>query len=246
MKRDEIYKNKNNQANMPRLFFVFLLLIVVLCLFVAVKCDNIWQKVNSVEKIKSIVENGGAFSFVMFIILQILQTTVLQIPSILVTLAGTIIFGGWTAFILSFIAVMIGSLIMFWLGRAIGRKFLNWIVGESTAEKWIDKMTHGKYLFVLMMIFPFFPDDILCAVAGVTNMSFSFFFWVNVVARALGIGCTTFFGGGKVIPFSGWGIPVWIFISIFLIAIFYISIRFQDKLDELMKQMFSKSKKQTK
>ena len=101
-------------------------------------------------------------------------------------------------------------------------------------------MTNGKYLFFLMMMFPLFPDDILCAVAGVTNMSFNFFFWTNVLARGLGIACTVFFGSGAVIPFTGWGLLVWGIIFILIASLFYISIRYKEKIDITIKKFFKK------
>jgi len=208
--------------------------------FFIFKITGLWEKVNSIEKIRKIVESGGVFSFLIFMLFQILQTTILQIPSILVTIAGSVIFGRWTAFFLSFISVMLGSIIMFWIGRKCGRKFLNWIAGEDGADKWINKMTNGKYLFFLMMLFPLFPDDILCAVAGVTNMSFSFFFWTNVLARGLGIACAVFFGSGAIIPFTGWGLLVWGLIFVCIGLLFYFSVRYKDKIDEIVKRFFKK------
>ena len=195
------------------------------------------------EKIREWVLSGGVFSFLIFILLQILQTTILQIPAIFVTIAGALIFGRWPAFIMSYIAVMIGSLIMFWIGRKAGRKFLNWLVGEDTANKWIDRMSNGKYLFFLMMLFPLFPDDILCVVAGLTKMSFPFFFWTNILARGLGIACTVFFGSGAIIPFHGWGLIVWGILIVLVIILFYLSVKYKDKIDEIIKLMFKRKLK---
>lgn len=245
-KKIEEKNNKNKVGDRTKnsyvkIFIVFLVicLIVVACYFIF-KATGLWEKVNSIEKIRNIVESGGVFSFIIFMLLQILQTTILQIPSIIVTIAGSVIFGKWTAFILSFISVMIGSIIMFWIGRKCGKKFLNWLAGSENADKWMEKMTNGKYLFFLMMMFPLFPDDILCAVAGVTNMSFNFFFWTNVLARALGIACAVFFGSGSVIPFTGWGLLVWGCIFIVVALLFYFSIRYKEKIDETVKKFFKK------
>ena len=237
--KKEKTKQKNNRILKWTIVFLALVFIFLICFFI-LKVTGLWEKVNSIEKIRKIVEGGGVFSFIIFMLLQILQTTILQIPSILVTIAGSVIFGRWTAFFLSFISVMLGSMLMFWIGRKGGRKFLNWIAGEESAEKWIEKMTNGKYLFFLMMMFPLFPDDILCAVAGMTNMSFNFFFWTNVLARGLGIACTVFFGSGAVIPFTGWGLLVWGIIFILIASLFYISIRYKEKIDITIKKFFKK------
>lgn len=237
-----VNKQKNEKINqfIKLLIVTFCLTCILGITYLIFKITGVWEKVNSINKIKSIVEAGGIFSFLIFMILQILQTTILQIPSILVTVAGSIIFGKWTAFILSFVSVMIGSIIMFWIGRKGGKNFLNWLVGKKNSDKWIDKLTNGKYLFFLMMLFPFFPDDILCAVAGVTNMSFNFFFWTNVIARAMGIACAVFLGSGTVIPFYGWGIAVWGAILIFIAILFYLSVRYKDKIDEILQKFLKK------
>ncbi len=229
--------------------FCLALLIVGLVLLIGyfiLRATGAWEHVNSMEKIRECVENGGVFSSIIFILLQILQTTILQIPAFFVTVAGALIFGRWEAFIMSYIAVMIGSLIMFWIGRRAGRRFLYWMVGKETSEKWIERLSNGKYLFFLMMVFPMFPDDILCVVAGITKMSFPFFFWTNILARGLGIACTVFFGSGAIIPFKGWGLIVWGIIILIVACLFYVSVKYKDKLDELFNQFFAKNKKDKK
>lgn len=245
VKNKKHFKNINKaHAKVMRLFLTFAILfsVVVVC-YVVFKLTGVWGKINSIEKLKKIVESGGVFSFVVFIVLQVLQTTILQIPAIFITIAGTLVFGPWTTFILSFIAVMVGSIIMFWVGRKAGRKFLNWLAGKDEADVWINRMSKGKYLFFLMMLFPLFPDDILCVIAGLTNMSFSFFFWTNFIARSIGIACTVFFGSGAIIPFHGWGLIVWVVVILLVALLFYLSVKYKNKIDEIVKQMFSKNKK---
>lgn len=242
-----LFDNKTTHGKIMR--FCLSLIIIGLVLLVAyliLKYTGTWEKINSMEKIRACVESGGVFSAIIFMLLQVLQTTVLQIPAFFVTVAGALIFGRWEAFLMSYISVMIGSLIMFWIGRKAGRKFLYWLVGEDTAEKWILRLSNGKYLFFLMMVFPMFPDDILCVVAGITQMSFPFFFWTNILARGLGIACTVFFGSGAIIPFSGWGLIVWGIIILVVAILFYLSVRYKEKIDEIFNQFFTRNKSKTK
>lgn len=238
-----LFDTKTTHGKIMRaMLFIIVLVMIFLILYFILKATGLWEKVNSMDKIRQIVQSGGMFSFLIFILLQILQTTVLQIPAIFVTIAGAVIFGRWPAFIMSYIAVMIGSFIMFWIGRKAGRKFLNWMIGKDSAEKWIDRMSNGKYLFFLMMVFPMFPDDILCVVAGLTKMSFSFFFWTNILARGLGIACTVFFGSGAIIPFHGWGLIVWGIILIVIATLFYLSVKYKNKIDEIIKLLFKRKR----
>lgn len=206
------------------------------------KATGWWERVNSMDKIRDLVESGGVFSFLIFILLQILQTTVLQIPAMFVTIVGAWIFGRWQAFVLSYISIIIGSLIMFWIGRKAGRKFLNWMIGKETAEKWITRMSNGKYLFFLMMLFPMFPDDILCVVAGLTNMSFPFFLVTNLIARGLGVATTVWVGSGAVIPYHGWGLIVWGILILVILALFYVSVKYKDKIDNILSAIFKLKK----
>ncbi len=246
-KLKKIFDNNTTHGKILRLLLVAVVLATILiCGYFILKATGLWEKVNSVDKIRNIVQRGGAFSSIVFLLFQILQTTVLQIPAIFVTIAGAVIFGRWHAFFLSYLGVMIGSIIMFWIGRKAGRKFLYWLAGEESAEKWIKRMSNGKYLFFLMMVFPMFPDDILCVIAGMTNMSFSFFFWTNMLARGIGIACTVFFGSGAIIPFHGWGLIVWAVIIIVIALLFYLSVRFKDKIDDMLNGIIHKNKKKNK
>lgn len=217
-----------------RLLITGCVLVCVLAFFVLIiKGTGLWSKINSVEKLQNIVGKGGIVSCLIFVVLQILQTTILQIPSVVVTFVGTLIFGALPAFFMSYFSIVLGSVIMFFVGRQVGRKFINWLVGESVAEKWITQLTDCKYMFFLMMLFPLFPDDIMCAVAGVTNMSFKFFMITNFVSRGVGVFTTVFLGSGKIIPFSGWGIFVWLAIGIFALLCFYLSVKYRDQIDEI-------------
>lgn len=239
----KLFDTKTTRGKIMRTgLFLLILVLIFVVTYSILKVTGAWEKVNSIDKIRDIVQSGGVFSFLIFIIFQILQTTILQIPAIFVTIAGAVIFGRWPAFIMSYIAVMIGSLIMFWVGRKAGRKFLNWMIGKDSSEKWIDRMSRGKYLFFLMMLFPMFPDDILCVVAGLTNMSFSFFFWTNILARGVGIACTVFFGSGAIIPFHGWGLIVWAIIIVVIAILFYLSVRYKSKIDDIIKLLFKRSR----
>lgn len=242
-KSNDIVTKKTN-AQFLRLFFTITLLIgVVIISYVVIKTTGIWEKINSIEKLKCVVESGGVFSCLIFVVLQILQSTILQLPSIFITIAGTLVFGKGLAFILSFSAVMIGSIIMFWIGRKAGRKFLHWLIGDQESEKWISRMSNGKYLFFLMMVFPMFPDDILCVVAGLTNMSFGFFLVTNLLARAIGIACTVFLGSGAVIPYHGWGLIVWAVLIVLVVTLFYLSVKYKHKIDAVLQKIATKFKR---
>ena len=229
------------------LLIVFLLIAIILAIYLPLKLTGTLAKIDSPEKLKEVILSFGGYSYCIFFIIQFLQTTILPIPAAVTTVAGTLIFGIWPTFALSFVAIMLGSLVAFLLGKKVGRKIVVWIAGEKEALKWEEKMQKGKFVFFLMMLLPLFPDDILCIVVGTTNMSFKFFFITNLITRPIGILLTCFLGSGTLIPFSGWGIPVWIILALIVLVMFYLSIRYQQQIEnfvvKLGQKMGIKSKK---
>lgn len=244
IEKRKILDNSTKKGKLLRALIVAILLSAILIGgYFYLKTSGLLEKFNSLEEIKQFILSGGNLSIFIFILIQFLQVTLLPIPAIITTIAGSLIFGPWQTFIVSFLAIMLGSIFAFFLGRKFGKRILCWIAGKEDCEKWTKKLTNGKYVFFLMMLFPIFPDDILCMAAGVTNMSFDFFFFTNLITRPIGIFCTCFLGSGTLIPFSGYGLIVWPILIVLLLIVFILSIKYQDKIEEFVLKL---SKKKTK
>lgn len=151
-------------------------------------------KFNNVEELKKIIQGAGFYSYSIFVLIQFLQVTILPIPGIVTTIVGVILFGPIISFFLSLLAILLGSISAFFIGKSLGIKVLHWAIGKEKTENLSNKLKKGKYVFFLMMLFPFFPDDILCMLAGVINMDFKFFLYTNLITRTIGIFSTCFLG----------------------------------------------------
>ncbi len=239
----KILDNSTKKGKVLR-FFLVLLFFTALILggYFILKNTGLLEKFNNLEDIKNFILSGGNFSVFIFVLIQFLQVTILPLPTFLTTIAGALIFGPLKTFILSFVSIMLGSFFAFWLGRKFGKKILVWIAGKRDAEKWTQKLTNGKYAYFLMMLFPAFPDDILCIAAGVTNMTLKFFTITNLITRPLGLFCLCYIGSGNLIPYHGWGLIVWGIIIVFVIASFIISIKYQDKIENFINKLTKKKK----
>ena len=222
------------------------LILFVLAIYLPLQLSGAIDKIDSAEKLRDVILEGGAYSYIIFIALQFLQVTFLPLPALITTVAGTLVFGPWITFGLSLFAVILGSIFAFFLGRKIGRKLVVWVAGEKDAKKWEDKLSRGKYVYFLMMLFPIFPDDILCIVAGCIGMQWKFFLITNIITRPISIGTTCFFGSGEIIPFSGWGIPVWIVLVIIACIIFFLSFKYQPQIENYITSLASKIGKKKK
>lgn len=201
-----------------------------------------WEYINSIEKIRTLILSLGFWGRFMFVLLQFLQVTFLPIPSTISTLAGVLIYGPLQTSLLSLSGIMLGSVFAFWLGRSFGRKLVVFMVGKETCEKWVKFLSNCKYSFVIMMLLPIFPDDVLCMVAGLTNMSWTFFVVTNLISRPLAIFSTCFIGSGDLIPYHGWGLIVWGVLIVVAGVFLYLSFRYQSQIEKFLQSKFKTKK----
>ncbi|MBP3431487.1 MAG: TVP38/TMEM64 family protein [Clostridia bacterium] len=211
--------------------------VVILAYFV-LKWTGAWEYINSIDKIRELILSLGFWGRFVFVFLQFLQVTFLPIPSTVSTLAGVLIYGPLETALLSMAGVMLGSVLAFWLGRTFGKKLVVFMVGEETCEKWRMFLTNAKYSFAIMMLLPVFPDDVLCLVAGLTNMSWTFFVVTNLIARPIGIFTTCYIGSGHVIPYHGWGLAVWAVIIVVVAVLLWLSFKYRDKIENFLQTKF--------
>lgn len=225
-------------------------IIIVICVafFLLFYLTGWYKYFDSTEKIEAIINSGGGvWSRTIFFAIQFIQVTFIPAPAMLTTIAGVFLFGPWQTVLLSIPAVVLGSMFAFFLGRKIGSPIINWVAGgKEEANKWKTMLSKGKYMFFLMMLFPLFPDDILCMVAGVTNMSWTFFIVTNIITRTINNFVMCFLTSGSIIPFSGWGIPVWIVLGIIMIILFVLSIKYQKNIELFLTNIANKMSKKHK
>lgn len=204
---------------------------LITAIFLILYKNGVFQGRNTVERIRQLIESHPAYSYLIYMLIQYLQVVVLPIPAAITTTAGVIIFGAWPAFWLSYFSCMLGAITAFFIGRSLGKKVIEWIVGEADMQKWSKKLAGGRYTYFLMMLFPIFPDDILCFIVGTTDIKFNFFLFTNILTRAIGIGATCFITSGSVIPFEGWGIPVLVILAILMLIALFLSFKYESKIE---------------
>lgn len=210
-------------------FVVFFAVVIVL--YVIVEQTGLLKYFEDFDAIRDFILRTKQWGVIVFLLLTIFQVVFLPIPAAVTILIGVVIYGPLVSFILSLVGTYIGSVICFWLGKNFGSKLVAWMIGKENFEKYAKMLNEkGKWVFVLMLVFPFFPDDTLCLVAGATTMTWKFFLISMILSRPIGIAFTSFFGSGEIIPYSGWGIPVWIGIFALCIVLLLLSSKIKNKL----------------
>lgn len=218
-------------------FGLFVLLVYLILLW-----TGLWESLNSIEKLRTLILDLGFYGRITFVLLQLLQVTFIPIPSTILTIGGAIIYGPLQGGLLSLSGILLGSALAFMLGKKFGKPLVRFMVGEETCEKWINFLSKAQYSFFIMMLLPIFPDDVLCLVAGLTNMSWAFFVTTNLITRPIGIFTTSYLGSGEIIPYHGWGLIVWAIIIIAAIILMWLATKYQKNIQQFISKSFRKKK----
>ena len=205
------------------LFVAFITAALTLMGYITLDKTNLLEKLKDADAIIAFIRGTRHWGILVFVLLVIFQVIFLPLPAAVTAFIGSKLYGPTWAFIYITAGTIAGSLIAFMLGKVFGKKLVIWMIGKEKTEKYAELLNRkGRFLFIVMMLLPFFPDDMLCLVAGITAMSYGYFMLVVTLTRPIMIAFTCYFVEGSIIPFSGWGIPVWIAIFAFFIIMFFV------------------------
>ena len=213
--------------------------IVLWVLTIAVLGGSVWalyatgffQAAGSQEALGAYIARCAPWSHLAYFGIQLASVVIAPIPSNITAAAGAYLFGLWPSFLLTWGAVTLGSAIVFGLARLLGQKFACRFVGEKLSEKYLDLIRRKRDVFLLLaFLFPFFPDDLLCILAGLTDISFKRFFLLAVLARPWGLLVACMVGSATV------AIPLWgmALLGAAGLALFLLAMKYGDKIEELI------------
>lgn len=132
---------------------------------------------NSLDSFRAYILSKGKLAPLFFMLIQVVQIVLPVIPGGLTTVFGVIIFGAFWGFIYNYISICIGSILVFFISRNFGKSIVIRIFGKDTFEKYHHKINDKSYekFYALAILFPVAPDDFLCYLSGLTDMSFKKF-----------------------------------------------------------------------
>ncbi|EOF58979.1 TPA: VTT domain-containing protein [Enterococcus faecium] len=145
---------------------------------------------KDLNALRGLVGDSIILGPIIFVFIQILQVVIPIIPGGISTAAGVLIFGPYAGFIYNYIGICIGSIIIFLLGRRYGKPFILSMISDKTCNKyigWLDNQNRFEKLFALAIFLPVAPDDALCLMAGLTNMSVKRYTLIILIAKPLSI-----------------------------------------------------------
>ncbi|MBP7176465.1 MAG: TVP38/TMEM64 family protein [Thermoclostridium sp.] len=238
-KREKPEKKKNSLLNI--IFIVITLLLVGIPIYLVMQrvdsFSELRQIFSSTEQMREFVESFGATAPVIFFMLQTLQVIAAPIPGNVTALVGGALFGFWKSFLITVAALTLGSSIAFLLVRLYGRPLVERFVKPQVIDKYLDSGSkkYTLYLFLLFLV-PFFPDDALCFIAGLTGISYKAFFLIVIIARPPGLAFSSLVGSGAIsIPWWGWTL-----IGIVSAVFIFCSVKYGDKIENWLMSKIKK------
>ncbi len=230
-------------------FLTLAFMTAALAVLYIVKVTGFWDKIGSVEALREYVSGFGAFGVIIFIVIQFLQVVVLPIPGFITISVGVLLFGAFRGTVYSVIGIVSASVVAFFIGRVFGYKVASWLVGKESLDKAL-KMVKGKDKVVLtfMFLFPFFPDDVLCFVAGLSSMSVPYYVIMITVTRIINIAISAYSVNGSLIPYNTWwGILIWVAVFVAVAFLCYIIYKYGETIENFFKnKFFGKGRKKVK
>ena len=108
-------------------------------------------------------------------------------------------------------------------------------------DEWLAKLKgRENVLLFFMFLLPFFPDDILCSVAGILPIGWIGFLIMQIITRLTSVGATLLLMSGEIIPWHGWGLVVLALIAVLAIAAFIISYRNAERINRFLERTSDK------
>ena len=203
----------------------------------ALYATGFFEAAGSQEKLGEYIARCAPWSHLAYFGIQLVSVVVAPIPSNITAAAGAYLFGLWPSFLLTWGAVALGSAVVFVLARALGQGFAAQFVGEKLSEKYLDVIRRKRDVFLaLAFLFPFFPDDILCILAGLTDIPFKRFFVLVAVCRPWGLLVSCLVGSATV------AIPLWgmALLGVAGLAVFLLAMKYGDRLEQAVMERLKK------
>ena len=149
------------------------------------------------EKARGIILTFKGWGPLILIVLQALQVFLAPIPGQFLGAAGGYVFGPWLGTFYSMVGTVLGSAGAIILSRKFGRPLVERFVPEENlarADELVKKA--GPWFFFLAFLLPFFPDDALCFIAGLSSIPIPLLLMVVTIGRLPGVAASAFLGAG--------------------------------------------------
>lgn len=139
-----------------------------------------------------VVVSAGVWGWVVLGVIQFLQVVIIPVPASFITLLSMKMYPDslFWLFVVTMSVTLAGVIVTYLIGLKWGKKAVMWCAGsEDEYNKWLKvlKCKKTNVFYLVTIIFPVFPDDMLCLLAGSIKMNFWWYLFANTIGRAIGL-----------------------------------------------------------
>lgn len=168
----QIFRKKLSRKTKIELALVIAAIVAIVAYLVwdIAASGPITQLFSNSDALREWVEQFGVFGPLAFILIQYAQVVIAPLPGNVSGILGGLIFGWWGV-LWSFI----GSFFGYWTIYALTRRFGRPLVEKIVTKKALDKFDfifekRGPLILFIIFVMPMMPDDIVCYIAGLTDI----------------------------------------------------------------------------
>ncbi len=141
----------------------------------------------SFKRLRDFILSFGAYSAVVFVLLQALQVVFAPIPGEITGFVGGYLYGKFAGTTLSLVGLAAGSVFAFEITRFFGVRLVSRMVKQDVMERFDAFVTdRGLRIAFLLFLIPGFPKDSLCYLLGLTHVGRLDFLLMNICGRLPG------------------------------------------------------------
>jgi phosphatidylserine/phosphatidylglycerophosphate/cardiolipin synthase-like enzyme/uncharacterized membrane protein YdjX (TVP38/TMEM64 family) len=190
----ERFVGEENQSSGGKRLIGFVVLVLVMALFAVLwRWSPLSEYLNVsviMQELKGLEDNPLA---PVIILALYLLGGLVSFPILVLIVATSFIFEPFSAFALAMGGALLSGTMMFWLGFALGRKFVRAVAGKRINRISRTLAQEGLLTVVVLRIVPIAPYSIINLVAGASHIRFRDFFIGTIIGMLPGIFAITLF-----------------------------------------------------
>ncbi|ABR49406.1 SNARE associated Golgi protein [Alkaliphilus metalliredigens QYMF] len=121
-----------------------------------------------------------------YLLIAFIQPILLFTPEMVTITGGSLALGPFKGFIIGYLGILSGIITMYFMGRYAQQIIVKRVGKEELFDKYtrlVEK--NGEVIIGLLFILPVLPDNIICAGAGASKVSFKRFVFIAAVAKLI-------------------------------------------------------------
>ena len=164
---------------------VIMTILIVIFIIYGIKLGIFRDKNILIDYMKKFV----IFAPIIFKFIQIVQVVFPVIPGGASCLAGVLAFGSVWGLVYNEIGLVIGSVAAYYLSKIYGLRLINSLFKKEQVDKYLGYIRNNRFekVFLWGIVLPGLPDDLLCYIAGLSNISFKKFLAIIILGKPLAL-----------------------------------------------------------